>query len=751
VLVVIDNPLAKAFRYKSLPNWRKVPALGRAAGFMTDPEWLDMMTLGFPAVWQDEIKRAHAGKYGQSEQQRREANLIVVKTARELADAQRAGLRLDATDEQIRARAKVFARHYADGIAGGQRVKTVVGRVEVRPSAGAELVGPKKSAAGTAIDAAVWSAGYSVGTEVEGPQSPAVWARREMERHGMAEHWPQLRKKCTEESALLRVKDESFWRRVLRKMFAKTIEACSIGLGLVNRARDCYVSSLSLKRRKQQNARNAASMDLTTLVNEYGQEMKLSELAEKSTASKPVRRAELMTRLSGFDLIAGDLGHEGLFLTLTCPSRMHKWRTHKGRRGGGVSMNPRYDGTTPRQAQEHLAAVWARIRSALDRRGVRLYGFRVAEPNHDGTPHWHFILFHEPAWPGDVSRRAMPRIAAIVRRYGLGRGEVDEPDHVAAAFHRAPYRYKWQADMMAAHRGEKARHLWAVAERARQNGEVGAKKHRVDFEVIDRAKGSAASYLAKYISKNIDGYGVETDLLGHPAIESSQRVDAWAGTWNIRQFQQLGGAPVTVWRELRRINTDQDMGDMPGELVQALDAVNVRDKDPEAKWAQGWAAYLRVQGGPCVRRGHQVVKLLRAETGEVNRYAEVMQADVIGVTCQGRNWHKPAHMVAMLGDLAPLVPRPAAASVESERAQWRVVGEGGALPLGEAGRPWTRVNNCTRTLVETPEGARSVSLVHRSKLGRWPTRGAIDPEPDGFPASTGVQDHESFSIRASHQ
>ena len=36
-------------------------------------------------------------------------------------------------------------------------------------------------------------------------------------------------------------------------------------------------------------------------------------------------------------MIAGDLGHEGLFMTLTCPSRMHKWRTHKGRRGGGVS------------------------------------------------------------------------------------------------------------------------------------------------------------------------------------------------------------------------------------------------------------------------------------------------------------------------------------------------------------------------------------------------------------------------------
>lgn len=644
---VIDGPQARAFRYRSLPDWRTVPAPGRAAGFMTDPEWLDMQTLAMPAVWQEAIRGEWAKKHGQAEHQRREANLLVVKTVRELADAQRAGLRLDATDEQIRARARVFARHFADGIAGGPKLAPIM--VAAEPSR------------------TVWA-------QVAGPVRPEAWAIKEMERAGLAEHWPAFVKRCSVEAALARVKCEIFWRRVLRKVFAKTVEACSIGLGLVNKARDCYVSALSVARRRQQVARNAASLERTELENEYGQRMKLADLAAKSTSNKVVRRAELMTRISGFDVIAKDCGHDATFITVTCPSRMHKWTD----KATGVVMNPKFDGTTPGEAQAYLSGQWARCRAALKRAGVEVYGFRVAEPHHDGCPHWHLLLFHDAAAAADLRETLL--------RYFL---DNDSPT------------------------------------------ERGAAEHRVKFERIDRTKGSAAAYLAKYIAKNIDGYAVGVDLYGAPAVESSQRVDAWAATWRIRQFQQLGGAPVTVWRELRRVNPENlPEGMLPKELTDAMSAVNIGQTG--ALWAQGWAAYTLAQGGPCAKRQARPIKLLRAETGEVNRYQEVKPADVVGIHCHGRNWHKPAHMVAMLGDLAPLVPRPAAAAIESERAQWRVVGEGKAQPLGEAGRPWTRVNNCTRTLVETPQGARSVSLVHRAKLGRWPTRGAVDPDPDGF-------------------
>lgn len=465
--------------------------------------------------------------------------------------------------------------------------------------------------------------------------------------------------------SIRRMVDELWWRRGLRKLHAKSVEGAAITLGLVNKARDPYCSNETLERRRQQNQRNAATLESTIARNELGQEYTLAELAAKGPANKAIRRAELMTRIAGFERIARDCGHAGLFLTITCPSRMHKWATVKGT--AKVFENPRYDGTNPREAQGYLATVWARIRAKLKRDNVRLYGFRIAEPNHDGTPHWHLLVFHRPE-QGDALR-------ATIRRYALQ----DSPT------------------------------------------EPGADRHRVDFKPIDWERGSAAGYIAKYVAKNIDGYKLDTDLYGNPALETSARVEAWASTWGIRQFQQVGGPPVTVWRELRRVRDVPDGA--PEHLKAAHRAANkTATFEGRDSASVAWDHYCAAQGGVFVGRAYRI-RIATAEREGLNRYGEPLAPAPIGVETTGREGY-------MIGRLP--AERTVHYIIESSRHAWEIVTRAArAAPIGVPTGPQaprTRVNNCTEGGQHGPE--------KRAPGSGETGRGAVERRPGPYPGSS---------------
>ncbi|WP_426054699.1 replication endonuclease [Janthinobacterium sp. PSPC2-1] len=463
---------------------------------------------------------------------------------------------------------------------------------------------------------------------------------------------------------IARLVDARWWRRQLRKRVKRAFEAGNIRLGYVNYRAEPYASNDAVLSRLAQNRRNAAALAATLVQNENGQQFSIAELAEKTTANKAIRRGELMLRINGFEQIARECGDQGIFITWTCPSRFHAMQ-HSGK------PNDKFDGSTPREANAYLGKMTSLCRSALARRGIGLYGFRIAEPHHDGCPHWHLLLFVRPT--------------AKYKTVHL--------QDVAGRAIRIMKRYAWRVD----------------------RGEPGAFARRLDVKRIDWAKGSAAGYIAKYVAKNIDGvaehktkegYVVTADTEGDVELTPSARVESWAACWGIRQFQQWGGAPVTVWRELRRIEEGM-LNEAPAAMRRAWDAVQKIDGEKRACWAE----YLRAQGGALVPRKELVVTLAKDEKTVIGRYGETLRTTPYGVRCS---------------DLIGVV-------FKSVRHTWTPVqatgGRGVAVGVAV---PRTRVNNCThpdRPTPSTPPAAPAPDLPDEAKTALIAAWAAVNACP----------------------
>ncbi len=359
-----------------------------------------------------------------------------------------------------------------------------------------------------------------------------------------------------------------FWRRRLLVYYGRSAEHATRKAGLVQRRRSLYVSGLAFRAHREKVKATERWLKECVAISDAGEQLSLWDVHQASQGNPALRRAELMTRLRGFEEIADELGHIGEFITLTCPSEFHATNADG-------TPNARYAGHTVKDAQAWLQKMWARSRAGLKRKGVTVYGFRIAEPHHDGTPHWHMVLF-------------------------------------TLAHHRRALRR-----MLAGH--------W-LSEGGR---DAGAKDHRIKFKSIDRSKGSAAGYLAKYVAKNIDGFEVGDDLEAddraeraedapgrRDAIRTARRVAAWASLHGIRQFQQIGGPQVTIYRECRRLRAPV----APASVERARLAADAGE----------WADFIRSIGGIAAGRAGALA-LWSEIAGDCNQYDELRGPQIVGI------------------------------------------------------------------------------------------------------------------------
>lgn len=439
--------------------------------------------------------------------------------------------------------------------------------------------------------------------------------------------------------AIMRMQTEKWWKGRLRRVAASWREHLQIALANVSKKHTPYASNMTVSEWREQKRRTREFLKGMELEDEEGNRISLIEKYDGSVANPAIRRCELMTRIRGFENICNEMGFIGEFYTLTAPARYHA-TIKTGHR------NRKWNGASPADTQRYLCGIWQKIRAKLHREEIRIFGIRVAEPHHDATPHWHMLMFMRP--------EQVERVRKIMRDYA------------------------WQEDSSE-----------LTTDKAR--------KARFHAEAIDPEKGSATGYVAKYISKNIDGYaldGEKDDESGKDLKETASAVSAWAARWHIRQFQFVGGAPVTVYRELRRMADSETAHGLSIEFAAAHDAADAGD----------WAGYVNAQGGPFVRRDELAVRTWYQAGDELNEYGEET-VRIKGV------------YATEVGEDTPILTR---------LAQWKIVPKR-AVDLGfefkdASASSRSSVNNCTGGLrsedSNPPESFDNIDLDSMSRRER---------------------------------
>lgn len=558
------------------------------------------------------------------------------------------------------------------------------------------------------------------------------------------DHWHKRDKKTDEqiESAMLKLQCEKWWANKLKGVRARYLELLEIATGQVGK--DIYhvkktkkvirkgISPYSSKQAQSEYCAAQKSgreyLDKLELQSDSGEVINLLQAVDAGMANPVNRRNELMLRMRETEELATEMKYVGVFYTMTCPSKYH-------------ANSDKWNGATPKQAQTYLVNTWARARAKLDRLGLDYFGIRVAEPHADACPHWHMMLF--------IPANRVQWVTAILRKYFI------EEDAQELRKRGNPIERKI---LFKAYKEK--RRLWGHKKSQGIKAKAPEKFYRTftpRFTAIkiDPTKGSAAGYIAKYISKNIDGYQVndhEDAETGESIVANPNKgvspVLAWASTWGVRQFQFQGSPSVTVYRELRRVR----------EPVEQIDLERVRIAADQGQWKE----FVKLMGGMRIGRNANF-QTAYEQTLLGNKYAETVKkikGVVTGTTAVAQALREMRGEISVYED----------ATLLTRVTQWTKQLKGTAEKIAAqeqgfvsfADQSWTSGNNCTPTASGIPAKQRvdiklgmlglsdsQISALKNGKRVRVPYKtGQIDPIRDRIYT---MVDHEIRTLTFDHE
>lgn len=417
--------------------------------------------------------------------------------------------------------------------------------------------------------------------------------------------------------SLARMLCADWWYRKLWQMRCEWREEQLRAVCLVNKKASPYVSYEAVIHKREQRRKSLEFFQSHDLVNADGDKLDMEDVVNASSSNPAHRRNEMMACVKGLELIAEMRGDCAVFYTITCPSRFHA-TLNNGR------PNPKWTSETVRQSSDYLVDTFAAFRKALHKAGLRWYGVRVAEPHHDGTVHWHLLCF--------MRKKDRRTLTALLRKFAI----------------------------------------------REDRGELGNNTGpRFKSELINPRKGTPTSYIAKYISKNIDGRGLAKEIskeTGKSLRDSAEHVSAWASLHRVQQFRFFGIPGRQAYRELRllagqaaRAQSDKQAGAPVLENAR-LDAVLA------AADAGCFATYIMKQGGVLVPRKHHLIRTAYELNDEPGTYGD--------------------HGIRIYGIWSPIVE----GRICTHAMKWKMVRK--AVDVQEATAdqgaraPWTRGNNC---------------------------------------------------------
>lgn len=417
--------------------------------------------------------------------------------------------------------------------------------------------------------------------------------------------------------SLARMRCADWWYRKMWQMRCEWREEQLRAVCLVNKKASPYVSFEAVIHKREQRRKSLEYFRSHELVNEQGDSLDMEDVVNASSSNPAHRRNEMMACVKGLELIAEMRGDCAVFYTITCPSRFHA-TLNNGR------PNPKWTSATVRQSSDYLVDTFAAFRKAMHKSGMRWYGVRVAEPHHDGTVHWHLLCF--------MRKKERRAITALLRKFAI------REDREELGKNTGP---------------------------------------RFQSKLINPRKGTPTSYIAKYISKNIDGRGLANEIskeTGRSLRDNAEHVSAWASLHRVQQFRFFGIPGRQAYRELRllagqaaRQQADKKAG-APVLDNPRLDAVLA------AADVGCFATYIMKQGGVLVPRKHHLVRTAYELNDEPSTYGD--------------------HGIRIYGIWSPIVE----GRICTHAMKWKMVRK--AVDVQEATAdqgacaPWTRGNNC---------------------------------------------------------